>query len=63
MNEKVQEFMLAAGIKGRYAFPYGDNLDECVNKFVELLVRECAYTAWINGMDEYKKILEHFNIE
>jgi len=34
-----------------------------MQKFAELIVRECAYAAWINGMDEYKKILEHFGVE
>lgn len=60
MNQKkLQELMLASGIKGRYAFPYGDNLDECMNKFADLIVRECIA---INNLETIALDLPDYNL-
>jgi len=64
MNDRIQELAEQAQDWVDQQRPYASEEHEYfVEKFAELIVRECAYAAWINGMDEYKKILKHFGVE
>jgi hypothetical protein len=47
MNERIKEFAKQAGF-----YKYGDDFEDIIEKFAELIVREC-----INIGDNYEEIL------
>ena len=69
MNERIKEFAKQAGF-----YKYGDDFEDIIEKFAELIVRECAevcadrgkmhdglYSAWAD--DCSKRIGKHFGVE
>jgi hypothetical protein len=62
MNEKLKELALQAGYeKDMFGVGHWD-MPEC-QKFVELIVRECAnVAAEHDALDIYEEIREHFGI-
>jgi hypothetical protein len=68
MNERIYEL---ADRAGEYAdFESGICTDEFLEKFAELLIRECSAVAdnWVNNEDNGKnlvsdKLKEHFGVE
>ena len=63
MNERIKEFAKQAGF-----YKYGDDFEDIIEKFAELIVRECANVA-NSGIDPAEShligndILEHFGVE
>ena len=44
LQGKIKELSKQAGFTGKFDFPYGANLEPTVQRFAELIVRECAET-------------------
>ena len=69
MNERIRELALQAAGKGFTTFATSDfDSQEKIQKFAELIVRECAgvgYDAsyYECALNVSNKILEHFGIE
>jgi hypothetical protein len=77
MNKRIKELALQAGLTQAKDFKSGDEVKNFVfgnglEKFAELIVRECAEVAQMNTPDteecEYthlisEKIREHFGVE
>ena len=63
MNERIKEFAKQAGF-----YKYGDDFEDIIEKFAELIVRECADHI-MNSTDRHRKeyfanmIKEHFGVE
>jgi hypothetical protein len=71
MNKRIKELLNQAGIYQPDRFDAIDGSNQ-MEKFAELIVKECAKVAWYNTPDteelEYShliedKILEHFGVE
>ena len=67
MNERIKELAEQAGYKSLSPPTFADELNEIfMQKFAELIVRECADIASIN-QHQYcsvgKYVLEHFGVE
>ncbi len=63
MNERIKEFAKQAGF-----YKYGDDFEDIIEKFAELIVRECSKiaNAGIDPDDNYligDDILKHFGVE
>jgi hypothetical protein len=61
MNERIKELAEKAS---KEAFPLGSMA--WMEKFAELLIRECAMVADMNAVEAmglYGKVLEHFEVE
>ncbi len=62
MNERIRELMEEAGIYDFVVESMGIN--EEMEKFAELIVRECANVAADHeALDIYEEIREHFGVE
>jgi hypothetical protein len=62
MNERIKELMEEAGIYDFVVESMGIN--EEMEKFAELIVRECANVAADHdALDIYEEIREHFGVE
>ena len=78
MNERIQQLAEQAGM-GPWGVGNDDNVSEIVEKFAELIVRECALVAktlphtperhWVTDSVTYipvhceQNILKHFGVE
>jgi len=76
MNERIIKLGLESGMLNyvdletpRHYFLCGHADEECLNKFAELIVRECSRIAddWVNNEDNGKnypsdKIKQHFGV-
>ena len=69
MNERIKECMFSAGLNSNYVEGFDSIYSNQLEKFAELIVRECAKVA---GDFEYArlhdslvedKVLEHFGVE
>ena len=68
MNERIKEFAKQAGF-----YKYGDDFEDIIEKFAELIVRECIEVGgpedsyrdeWFNAkVDSVAKIKQHFGVE
>ena len=65
MNEQIREFAKQAGF-----YKYGDDFEEIIEKFAELIVRECASVCddlqkWPSSEPRHcaSDIKKHFGIE
>lgn len=73
MNERINELAEQAGYTPLPGFDFANELQEVfLNKFAELIVRECAKQCTTDGpfgaevvwgKQFHKKILEHFGVE
>ena len=72
MNERIQELLFESNIFAKNSDGEVDTTKVHLNKFAELIVRECAKVAWYHTPDweqlEYghlveDKILKHFGVE
>ena len=68
MNERINELAVQAGVAGHFAagteyatlIPLSDE----VQKFAELIVRECAsHLNWVGDDAAGIELLEHFGVE
>ena len=62
MNERIKEFAKQAGF-----YKYGDDFEDIIEKFAELIVRECAHVGSKFSMahpeDIRYQIKKHFGVE
>jgi hypothetical protein len=58
MNERIKEFAKQAGF-----YKYGDDFEDIIEKFAELIVRECIDTAFHKGHPDLEFLLKHFGVE
>ena len=61
MNERIKEFAKQAGF-----YKYGDDFEDIIEKFAELIVRECAKRVdyWESRQGEHTEdLLKHFGVE
>ena len=68
MNERIKEFAKQAGF-----YKYGDDFEDIIEKFAELIVKECMEVGgpedsyrdeWFNAkVDSVAKIKQHFGVE
>jgi hypothetical protein len=79
MNERIKELVKQMGWEEMGADLYGKSMDGCMTihaleKFAELIVRECAKSLWTEechtsdlALEEFErnsaKIKEHFGVE
>ena len=64
MNERIKELMWDAGLNSNYVEGFDSIYSEQLEKFAELIVRECANIA--DKAEPYKAndlILKHFGVE
>jgi hypothetical protein len=73
MNERIRELAVQARItisgytddNSGYYEPSGSSPEE-LEKFAELIVRECAHIAWLNSTEDnisHTVIKQHFGVE
>ena len=67
MNEKLEDLMYRAGLTAQGCWDSMDQYDrEAIEKFAQLIVKECADIASIN-QHQYdsvgKYVLEHFGVK
>ena len=58
MNERIRELFEQAGLKH-----YGEDYFAKMDKFAELIVRECIDTAFHHGHPDLEFLLEHFGVK
>ena len=74
MNERIQELWRAAAVRDDTVHPWTYDPDMHVEKFAELIVRECAKVCYNPANEIYearvpmlyeanKRIKEHFGVE
>ena len=71
LQGKIKELSKQAGFTGKFDFPYGANLEPTVQRFAELIVKECAgiYNKIDNGnahlgTENYLEALQkHFGVK
>jgi hypothetical protein len=72
MNERIRQLAEQAGFMDSWFSESGDDCEQELKKFAELIVAECAKVAWYHTPDteelEYShliedKILKHFGVE
>ena len=66
MNERIKELYTEAGVIGKNfnPFAYEQWYLDALEKFAELIVRECAnVAAEHDALDIYEEIREHFGVE
>ncbi len=57
MNEQIREFAKQAGF-----YKYGDDFEEIIEKFAELIIEECVDYALANG-DNVDYLKQYFGVE
>jgi hypothetical protein len=57
MNEQIREFAKQAGF-----YKYGDDFEEIIEKFAELIIEECVDYAFANG-DNVDYLKQYFGVE
>lgn len=63
MNKRIEELAMAAGLV-YIRTPDKPFIDEDLEKFAELIVKECANVAADHdALDIYEEIREHFGVE
>jgi hypothetical protein len=75
MNERIQELAEQAGFENGHQDRYGNSLSQELEKFAELIIRECANhcdllldhkisSEWSRGTHDCSKaIKKHFGVE
>jgi hypothetical protein len=69
MNERIRELAEQAGVPKEYSFVEGATVwktDPSIERFAELIVRECADIATMNQYQSYTPghyVLKHFGVE
>jgi TRAP-type C4-dicarboxylate transport system substrate-binding protein len=65
MNERIEHLMYQAGLTAQGCWDKLDDYDRtAIEKFAELIVRECAdVAAEHEALDIYEEIREHFGVE
>jgi hypothetical protein len=58
MNERIKLLAKQAGF-----YKYGDDFEDIIEKFAELIVRECIDTAFHKGHPDLEFLLKHFGVE
>ena len=57
MNERIKEFAKQAGF-----YKYGDDFEDIIEKFAELIIEECVDYAFANG-DNVDYLKQYFGVE
>ncbi|CAB4169734.1 hypothetical protein UFOVP907_2 [uncultured Caudovirales phage] len=66
MNERIYELAEQAGFENGHQDRYGNSLSQELEKFAELIVKECADIATLNQFQWDSAggyVLEHFGVE
>ena len=64
MNDKLSELAERAGFMDSWFSESGDDCEQELRKFAELIVKECANVAADHdALDIYEEIREHFEVE
>ena len=66
MNERIRELAVQAGYTPLPGFDFANDIQELfIKKFAELIVRECADTAFLeaNSRKVQRAVLQHFGVE
>lgn len=65
MNERIRELMWDAGLNSNYVEGFDSIYSEQLEKFAELVVRECADVAFLeaNSRKTQRAVLQHFGVE
>ena len=58
MNEQIKQLAKQAGF-----YKYGDDFEDIIEKFAELIVKECIDIAFHRGHPELEFLLKHFGVE
>jgi hypothetical protein len=58
LQGRIYELSKEAGFTGKYDFPYGENLNPAIQKFAELIVRECVAICENNEYPENPDLFE-----
>jgi hypothetical protein len=62
MNERIRLLAEQAGFENGHQDRYGNSLSQELEKFAELIVRECADYAFSDEQD-HRAMLKHFGVE
>jgi hypothetical protein len=66
MNERIKQLAEQAGYSWHNQFSGPILSPNAIEKFAELIVKECSHIAWLNSTqfnDSHTKIKEHFGVE
>ena len=65
MNKKIEDLMYHSGLTAQGCWDEMDEYDrKAIEKFAELIVRECMTNLYLNGYDDAViQIQKHFGVE
>ena len=66
MNKRIRELAVQAGYTPLPGFDFANDIQELfIKKFADMIVRECADTAFLvaNSRKVQRAVLQHFGVE